>query len=75
MVTTLMISAKLATLGLLEIKLLLNKSYDVITYVEDVSNKTLSCDSNCIVDVVIGHMTTKFGNSNISLVEVLTSIL
>ena len=41
MVTFVMMSAKMATLGLLEIKLFLNKGYDVIISVRDVSNKIL----------------------------------
>ena len=55
MVTILMISAKMDTLGLLKIKLVLLR------------------DSNYIVDVA---MWPKFGNSNISIREVIiTSIL
>ena len=50
-----------------------NKDYDVITSVCDVTNKILSLDSNYIVDVV---MWLKFGNSSISMREVIiTSIL
>ena len=41
-----MISAKLTTLGLPEIKVFWNKGYDVITSACDVTNKILSCDSN-----------------------------
>ena len=44
-------SAKLATLGLLKIKVFRNKGYDVITFVCDVTNKILSRDLNYIVDV------------------------
>ena len=51
-VTILMISAKLATPDLLEIKVFRNKSYKVITSVHDITNKILSRDSNYIVDVV-----------------------
>ena len=58
MVTILMMSAKMATLGLLKIKVFRNKGYDVIISVYDVINKNLSRDSNCIVDVV---MWPKFG--------------
>ena len=47
-----MISAKLATPDLLEIKVFRNKSYKVITSVHDITNKILSRDSNYIVDVV-----------------------
>ena len=73
MVTILMMSAKMATLGLLKIKVFWNKGYDVIISVHDVTNKILSRDSNYIVDVV---MWPKFGNSSISMREVIiTSIL
>ena len=48
-----MMSAKMATLGLLKIKVFRNKSYDVITSVYDVVNKNLSLDLNFIVDVVM----------------------
>ena len=39
MVTILMMSVKLATLGLLKIKVLWNKGYDVIISVHDVTKK------------------------------------
>ena len=52
MVKTLMMSAKMATLGLLKIKVFRNKSYYVIYSVYDVTNKIFSHDSNYIVDVV-----------------------
>ena len=68
MVTILMISAKLATPGLLKIKIFQNKGYDVIIPDYDVTNKILSRDSNYIVDVV---MWPKFGNSSISMREVI----
>ena len=48
-----MISAKLATPGLLEIKVFRNKTYKVITSVHDVTNKILWRDSNYIVDVIM----------------------
>ena len=68
-----MMSAKLATPGLLKIKIFQNKGYDVIIPDYDVTNKILSRDSNYIVDVV---MWSKFGNSSISIREVIiTSIL
>ena len=41
-----MILAKMATLGLLKIKLFWNKGYDVILFVYDVTNKFLSHESN-----------------------------
>ena len=53
MVTILIISAKLATPGLLEIKIFRNKGYDVIINDCDIINKILSRDSNYNVDVVM----------------------
>ena len=68
-----MMSAKLATLGLLKIKVFWNKVYGVIIYLHDFTRKTLSRDSNYIVDVVVWP---KFGYPNISMREVImTSIL
>ena len=52
MVTILMMSAKLATPGLL-LLLLRNKGYDVIIPQYDVTNKTLSSDLIHIVDLVM----------------------
>ena len=52
MVIILMISAKMAILGLLEIKIIL-KCYDVITYIYEVTKKILVHDSNHFVDVVM----------------------
>ena len=73
MAAILMISAKLATLGLLKVKLFWNKSYDVIISVHDVTNKMLSCDSNDMADMV---MWPKFVSSSISMGEVIiTTIL
>ena len=51
MVTILMVSAKMATLGLLKIKVFLNKGYDVLIFAHDVTNQILSRDSYYIVDV------------------------
>ena len=66
-------TAKMATLGLLKIKLFWNKGYDVMISVHDFINKILSRDSNDIADLV---MRRKFGNSSISMREVIiTSIL
>ena len=58
-----MMTAKLATLGLLKINVFWNKVYDVTISVHDVTNKTLSRESNYIVDVVIWHLvfTTLYG--------------
>ena len=68
-----MISAKAATLGLLTMKLFWNNDYDVIISVYDVTNKILWHYSNYIVDLT---MWPKFGNSSISMKEVIiTSIL
>ena len=73
MVAILIMSAKMATLDLLKRKLLWNNGYDIIIPVHDVTNKILSRDSNCIVDV---GMWPKFCNSSISMREVIiTSIL
>ena len=68
MVTILMISAKMGTPGLRKKKVFWKKDYDVIIFVNDVTNKILSLDSNHIVDVVTW---SKFGNSNISMGEVI----
>ena len=57
-----MMSAKLATPGLLKITVFWNKGYDVIISVDDVTDKILSSDSNYIVDV---FMWPKFGNCSI----------
>ena len=63
-----MMSAKMATLGLLKIKAFWNKGYDVIIFVHDVINKILWRDSNYIVDMV---MWAKFGNCSTSMREVI----
>ena len=70
MVTILMMSAKMATSGLLKIMVFWNKGYDVIIPVDDVINKILSLDSNYIVDVL---MWPKFGNYSLSMREVITT--
>ena len=68
-----MMPTKLATLGLLEIKVFWNKVYDVIISAHDVINKILSRESNYIGDVV---MWPEFVDSNISMREfVITLIL
>ena len=73
MVPIFRMSAKLPTLGLRKIKVIQNDVYDVTTSVHNVTNKTLSRDSNYIVDVV---MWSKFGYSIISMTKVIiTSIL
>ena len=65
-----MMSAKMATPGLLKITVFWNKGYDVIIPVDNVTNKVLSRDSNHIVDV---FMWPKFGNSSISMREIITT--
>ena len=68
-----MMSAKMATLDLLKIKLFWNKNSDVIVSVDDVTNKIVPCDLYYIVDVI---MRPKFGNSSTYMREVvMTSIL
>ena len=62
--------AKMATPGLLKIMILWDKGYDVIIPVDDATDKILSRDSNYIVDV---FMWPKFGNSSISMREVITT--
>ena len=70
LVIILMMSAKMATPGLLKITVFWNKGYDVIISVDDVTNKILSRDSNYIVDV---FMWPKFGNCSISMRKVITT--
>ena len=68
-----MMSAKMATPGLLKITVFWNKGCDVIISVDDVTSKIVWDDSNYIADV---FMWPKFGNSSISMREVfITSIL
>ena len=63
----------MATPGLLKITVFWNNGYGVVIPVDDVTNKILSRDSSYIVDV---FMWPKFGNSSISMREVIaTSIL
>ena len=52
-VIILMMTAKLATLGLLKRKEFWNKGYDVINYVRDLINKFLSRDTDYMVDLVM----------------------
>ena len=59
MVTILRISAKITTLGFLEIKVLLSNGYNVIISSHAVTSKILSRVSNCMVNAV---MWPKFGN-------------
>ena len=62
----------MSTLGLLKIKVFQNKGYDVIVSVHDFVNKTLSPESNYIVDVA---MWPKFGCSTISMREVIITLI
>ena len=48
-----MMSAKMATPDLLKINIFWNKGYYAIYSVYDVTNKILSHESNCIVDVAM----------------------
>ena len=48
-----MILAKFATPALLKVKIFQKRGYDVIVLDSDVTNKTLSFDSNCALDVVM----------------------
>ena len=65
-----MMSAKMATLGLLKIMIVWKNRYDIIIPVDDVANKILSRDSNFIVDVFIWPT---FGNSSISMKDIITT--
>ena len=67
-ITILMMSTKMATLGFLKTKVYWSKGYGVIIFVDDVTNKILSSDSVYIIDV---FMCSKFGNSSISMREVI----
>ena len=68
MVTILVMSAKMATLGLLKLKVFWSNSYGVIVFAYDVTNKNLSRESNYTENVV---MRPKLGNSSISMKEVI----
>ena len=70
MFATLIMSATFFTLGLLKIKVLLNKGYDVKISLHYITNKVLSLDSNFIVNSV---KCLKFGNSSISMREVIAT--
>ena len=73
MTAILIMSAKLARLGLLKIKVFWYKSYVAIISINDVTNKIVSGDSKYNEDVV---MWPKLGSSSISMREVIiTSIL
>ena len=53
MVTILIMSAKMPNPGIRKIKIFRKKGYDVIIYVNGVTNKTLSRDSSYTVEVVM----------------------
>ena len=57
-------SSKFVIKGVLEIKVVWNKVYDVLIPAHDIINKILSHDSNYIADVVLGpkFMWDKFQN-------------
>ena len=65
-VTILIISAKISTPDFLKIKVFGNNGYDVIIYVNDITNKISSRYSNYIVDVVMWPI---FDSSIISMRE------
>ena len=52
-IVILMISSKLAAVGVLEIKLFRNKNYDVINSVHDVTKKILLSDPIYIEDIAV----------------------
>ena len=70
MATILLMSAKIAILELVKMKVFRNTSYGVIIFVNDVTKKILSSDENYIVNAV---MHPKIGNSSVSLGEVITT--
>ena len=67
-----MMSAKVATAGLRKITVFWRKGHDIITHVDDATNRISSRDSNCFVDL---FMWPKFDKSSISMAEVMTSFL
>ena len=73
MVTILVMSTKLATYSFLKVKIFWEKAYNVIVYMNDVTNKILSRESTYIAVVV---MWPTSGKSNTSMKEVIiTSVL
>ena len=67
-----MMSSKMVTSGLLKIMVFWNRGYDVIISLDNFTNKTLSRDSNYIVDE---FMWPKFGNCSIGMREVITILI
>ena len=68
MVAIFITSAKMAIPGLLKILIFLNKGYDLIIYIHDVTNRILSRDLNHIVDAA---MRQRFRNSSTFMREVI----
>ena len=68
----LMMSAKLTSIGLLNIKAFWCKCYDVIISAHGATKRISSCDSNHIVNVV---MWPKFGNSSITMRDVIITLI
>ena len=64
-----MMSAKMATPGLLKITIHWNKGYDAILSVHDVTNKFLVRDPTYVIDML---MWPKFDNSSVFMREVIT---
>ena len=62
MVKILMMSAQMAALGFLKMKIFWNRCYEIITYAHDVTNKVLLQVLKYIVNVV---MWPRLGNSSI----------
>ena len=67
-----MMSAKIATLGLLKVNIFFKRVYDIIIFVHDATNEILSYDSNYIVDAV---MWPKVGNSSIFMTKVVIILI
>ena len=70
-VAILMMLGKLTNLGLLKIKTFLNKNYTATISTHDVISQVLSRDLSYTIDVA---MWEKFGNSSISLKEVVKNL-
>ena len=72
MITILMVSEKIAALGLIQLKIFWNKSNDLKIFVYEVTKKKFLRDSNYIVDVV---MWPKLGDCSISMGEVVITLV
>ena len=72
MVTILIMSAKLTNIDPLKMKIFWNKGYDFIIFAHNVTKNILSRDWNYTVDMV---MWPKFGNSSISVSEVIITLI